>query len=66
MAEIDAATLAAFLALLRTSEAVVAQIGLPDCLGGPDLPPEINAFFAATREARRCLRASLTREVEAI
>jgi hypothetical protein len=65
MAEIDDETLSAFRALLRTSEAVVTQIGLPDCLGGPHLPPEINEFFAATREARRCLRESVVREGEA-
>jgi hypothetical protein len=56
--------MAAFRELLVSSEAVVEQIGLPDCLGGPHLPPEINRFFAATRAARQALREDVVRQVE--
>lgn len=39
--------------LWQASEAVLRAIGLPDMLGGPNLPPEVNRLIAATSAVRR-------------
>lgn len=48
---------AAYYELFRAAEATLRAIGLPDMLGGPDLPPEVNRLIAATAAVReRCPR----------
>lgn len=44
---------AAYYELFRASEEVLRAIGLPDMLGGPDLPPEVNRLIAATASVRQ-------------
>lgn len=44
---------AAYYELFRSSEAVLRAIGLPDMLGGPHLPPEVNRLISATAAVRR-------------
>lgn len=38
--------------LWQASEACLRAIGLPEMLGGPDLPPEVNRLIAATAAVR--------------
>lgn len=39
-------------AVYDAAEAVLMEIGLPDCLGGPDLPPAVNRLIGATSRVR--------------
>lgn len=53
MVEIDAGSYVHLYELWQAGEEVLREIGLPACLGGPDLPPAVNRLIVAIGAVRK-------------